>query len=67
MKIQLDDTLIEDTHQDNPPVPLYFENGDKWTGYTENDIFGNCYFEAVDKKTGKPYRITSLPSARLFL
>jgi hypothetical protein len=65
MKIQLDDALIENTKQENTPQPLYFSNGDKWTGYIETDIFGNSYYEAVDKQ-GKPYRITQAPNARLF-
>jgi hypothetical protein len=56
------DSIIESTAQESPEG-MYFPNGERWTGYTEHDIFGNTYFEAIGP--AGPHRVTIAPAARL--
>jgi hypothetical protein len=59
-----EETIAESYREDTGP--MFFPNGDKWTGYVESDIFGNRYYEAISRKSGQPYRVTSAPAQRLF-
>jgi hypothetical protein len=61
--IAKEEALIESTTQEEPEG-MYFPNGERWTWYTEHDIFGNTYFEAVGPNG--PHRVTVAPAARLF-
>jgi hypothetical protein len=56
------DAIIDTTKQESPEG-MYFPNGERWTGYTEQDIFGNMYYEAIGQSG--PHRVTIAPAARL--